>query len=118
VRYNHRSSRFPHEASPDPIAGTVTAQYRKYNTVTTSLSADRGGKGGFGQSICRASAKEGVLIAVVYAQGRGQVEGVASELASSYRTNANGFVNRPQARSAGRCPPRRRNRARRRHRVW
>ena len=41
-----------------------------------------GGNGGLGQRICHALAKEGVHIAVMYAQSRDQAEGVARELTS------------------------------------
>jgi 3-oxoacyl-[acyl-carrier protein] reductase len=47
-----------------------------------------GGNGGLGQRICHALAKEGVHIAVVYAQSRDQAEGVARELTSRYQVNA------------------------------
>jgi 3-oxoacyl-[acyl-carrier protein] reductase len=50
-----------------------------------------GGNGGLGQRICHALAKEGVHIAVMYAQSREQAEGVARELASSYQINAAAF---------------------------
>jgi 3-oxoacyl-[acyl-carrier protein] reductase len=51
-----------------------------------------GGNGGLGQRICRALAKEGVHIAVMYAQSREQAEGVARELTSSYQINAAAFA--------------------------
>jgi 3-oxoacyl-[acyl-carrier protein] reductase len=51
-----------------------------------------GGNGGLGQRICHALAKEGVHIAVMYAQSREQAEGVARELASKYQTNAVAFA--------------------------
>ena len=51
-----------------------------------------GGNGGLGQRICHALAKEGVHIAVMYAQSREQAEGVARELASSYQVNAAAFA--------------------------
>jgi 3-oxoacyl-[acyl-carrier protein] reductase len=47
-----------------------------------------GGNGGLGQRICHALAKEGVHIAVMYAQSRDQAEGVARALTSSYQINA------------------------------
>jgi ketoreductase RED2 len=47
-----------------------------------------GGNGGLGQHICHALAKEGVHIAVMYAQSRDQAEGVARELTSRYQVNA------------------------------
>ena len=51
-----------------------------------------GGNGGLGQRICRALAREGAHIAVVYAQSRDQAEGVARELASSHQVNAAAFA--------------------------
>jgi 3-oxoacyl-[acyl-carrier protein] reductase len=51
-----------------------------------------GGNGGLGQRICHALAKEGVHIAVMYAQSREQAEGVARELTSKYQTNAVAFA--------------------------
>jgi 3-oxoacyl-[acyl-carrier protein] reductase len=51
-----------------------------------------GGNGGLGQRICRALAKEGVHVAVMYAQSRAQAEDVARELASSYRISAAAFA--------------------------
>ena len=50
-----------------------------------------GGNGGLGQRICHALAKEGVHIAVMYAQSRDQAEGVAGELASRHQINAAAF---------------------------
>ena len=51
-----------------------------------------GGNGGLGQRICHALAREGVHIAVMYAQSRDQAEGVARELASSYAIDAAAFA--------------------------
>ena len=51
-----------------------------------------GGNGGLGQRICHALAKEGVHIAVMYAQSRDQAEGVAGELTSRYQINAAAFA--------------------------
>ncbi len=51
-----------------------------------------GGNGGLGQRICHALAKEGVHIAVMYAQSREQAEGVAREMASRYQVNAAAFA--------------------------
>ncbi len=51
-----------------------------------------GGNGGLGQRICHALAKEGVNIAVMYANSRDQAEGVARELASRYQINAAAFA--------------------------
>ena len=57
-----------------------------------AVALGTGGNGGLGQRICHALAKEGVRIAVMYAQSRDQAEGVASELASSYQTDAAAFA--------------------------
>src|ERR1700740_1610391 len=51
-----------------------------------------GGNGGLGQRICHALAKEGVHIAVMYAQSRDQAESVARELTSRYQPNATPFA--------------------------
>jgi 3-oxoacyl-[acyl-carrier protein] reductase len=51
-----------------------------------------GGNGGLGQRICHALAKEGVHIAVMYAQSREQAEGVSRDLTSKYQTNAVAFA--------------------------
>jgi len=50
-----------------------------------------GGNGGLGQRICHALAREGVHIAVMYAQSKDQAEGVARDLASQYQINAAAF---------------------------
>lgn len=51
-----------------------------------------GGNGGLGQRICHALAREGVHIAVMYAQSREQAEEVARELASGFQVNAAAFA--------------------------
>ncbi len=51
-----------------------------------------GGNGGLGQRICHALAREGVHIAVMYAQSRDQAEGVARDLTSRYQINAVAFA--------------------------
>src|SRR3954452_21918801 len=51
-----------------------------------------GGNGGLGTRICHALAREGVHVAVVYAQSRDQAEGVARELASRYQVTAAAFA--------------------------
>jgi 3-oxoacyl-[acyl-carrier protein] reductase len=51
-----------------------------------------GGNGGLGQRICRALAKEGAHIAVIYAQSRDKAEAVASELTSRHQINAAAFA--------------------------
>jgi 3-oxoacyl-[acyl-carrier protein] reductase len=50
-----------------------------------------GGNGGLGQRICHALAKEGVHIAVMFAQSRDQAEEVATELKSKYQIGAAAF---------------------------
>ena len=50
-----------------------------------------GGNGGLGQRICHALAKEGVNIAVMYAQSREQAEGVARELSGRHQVRAAAF---------------------------
>jgi 3-oxoacyl-[acyl-carrier protein] reductase len=50
-----------------------------------------GGNGGLGTRICHALAKEGVHVAVMYAQSRDPAEGVARELAARYQVNAAAF---------------------------
>jgi 3-oxoacyl-[acyl-carrier protein] reductase len=50
-----------------------------------------GGNGGLGQRICHALAKEGVDIAVMYAQSREQGEQVARDLAAQYPIKAHAF---------------------------
>jgi 3-oxoacyl-[acyl-carrier protein] reductase len=51
-----------------------------------------GGNGGLGQRICHALAKEGVHVAVMYAQSRDQAEAVARELTSRFQINAAAFA--------------------------
>ncbi len=50
-----------------------------------------GGNGGLGKRICHALAREGVHVAVMYAQSRGEAEGVARELVSRHQVNAAAF---------------------------
>ena len=50
-----------------------------------------GGNGGLGQRICHALAREGVHLAVMYAQSRDQAEAVAQEIASRHQVNAVAF---------------------------
>ena len=51
-----------------------------------------GGNGGLGQRICHALAKEGVQIAVMYAQSRDPAESVTRELTSRHQINAAAFA--------------------------
>jgi 3-oxoacyl-[acyl-carrier protein] reductase len=50
-----------------------------------------GGNGGLGQRISHALAREGVHIAVMYAQSRDQAEGVVADLTARYQVNAAAF---------------------------
>jgi 3-oxoacyl-[acyl-carrier protein] reductase len=51
-----------------------------------------GGNGGLGQRICHALAKEGVHVAVMYAQSRDQAENVTRDLTSRYQINSAAFA--------------------------
>jgi 3-oxoacyl-[acyl-carrier protein] reductase len=51
-----------------------------------------GGNGGLGQRICHHLAREGVHVAVVYAQSREPAEAVARDLASRHQVNAAAFA--------------------------
>ncbi len=59
--------------------------------LTGAVALVTGGNGGLGQHICHALAKEGVHIAVVYAQSRNEAEGVGRDLTSRYQINAAAF---------------------------
>lgn len=50
-----------------------------------------GGNGGLGQRICHALAREGVNLAIMYAQSRGQAEDVAREITARHQVNAVAF---------------------------
>jgi 3-oxoacyl-[acyl-carrier protein] reductase len=50
-----------------------------------------GGNGGLGQRICHALAKQGVHVAVMYAQSRVEAEAVARELSARHQVNAASF---------------------------
>jgi len=50
-----------------------------------------GGNGGLGQRICHALAREGVHLAIMYAQSRDQAEDVAREIAARHQVNAVAF---------------------------
>src|ERR1700736_4769380 len=65
---------------------------RKLMDIKGAVALVTGGNGGLGQRICHALAKEGVHIAVMYAQSRDQAEGVARELASRHQINAAAFA--------------------------
>jgi 3-oxoacyl-[acyl-carrier protein] reductase len=73
------------KASDRPKTGGTTMDLKGSVALVT------GGNGGLGQRICHALAREGVNIAVMYAQSRDQAEGVARELASSHQINAVAF---------------------------
>ena len=51
-----------------------------------------GGNGGLGQRICHALAREGVHLAIMYAQSRDQSQALASELVGRYQINAAAFA--------------------------
>ena len=51
-----------------------------------------GGNGGLGQRICHALAREGVHLALMYAQSREQAEEVARELSHTYQISAEAFA--------------------------
>jgi 3-oxoacyl-[acyl-carrier protein] reductase len=51
-----------------------------------------GGNGGLGQRIAHALAREGVHLALMYAQSRDQAEGVARDLAARHQVNAAAFA--------------------------
>jgi 3-oxoacyl-[acyl-carrier protein] reductase len=57
-----------------------------------SVALVTGGNGGLGQRICHALAKEGVHIAVMYAQSKDQAETVARDLTGRYQINAAAFA--------------------------
>jgi len=50
-----------------------------------------GGNGGLGQRICHALAKEGLLVAVMYAQSCDQAESVVRELTSRHSPQRRGL---------------------------
>ncbi|MBS7791021.1 SDR family oxidoreductase [Roseococcus sp. SDR] len=50
-----------------------------------------GGNGGLGQRICEALAREGVHLAIMYAQSREQAEGVARDITARHQVNATAF---------------------------
>src|SRR4029077_640191 len=57
-----------------------------------AVALGTGGNGGLGQRICHALQKEGVHVAVMYAQSHDQAEGVTRELTSRHQINAAAFA--------------------------
>src|SRR6516165_12473535 len=51
-----------------------------------------GGNGGLGQRICHALAREGVHVAVMYAQSHDQAHAIARDLTSRHQINAAAFA--------------------------
>jgi short chain dehydrogenase len=60
--------------------------------LKSAVAVVTGGNGGLGQRVCHAPAKEGVHIAVIYAQSRDEAEAVARELTSRHKINAAAFA--------------------------
>jgi NAD(P)-dependent dehydrogenase (short-subunit alcohol dehydrogenase family) len=74
------------------VRDSVPAGRREQMDLTGAVAVVTGGNGGLGTRICRALAKEGVHIAVIYAQSRDQAETVSRDLASRYQVDTAAFA--------------------------
>jgi len=68
-----------------------TLSLRAAKFFLTGVALVTGGNDRLGQRICHALAKEGVHVAVMYAQSRDEAEGVARDLASRHQINVAAF---------------------------
>jgi 3-oxoacyl-[acyl-carrier protein] reductase len=81
-----------HSSGKRRQSARATAGQEKAMELRGATALVTGGNGGLGTRICHALAKEGVHVAVMYAQSRDPAEGVARELTSRYQVNAAAFA--------------------------
>jgi 3-oxoacyl-[acyl-carrier protein] reductase len=72
-------------------AALCARKRRKRMELKGAVALVTGGNGGLGQRICHALAREGVNIAVMYAQSRDQAEQVAREIGDRHQVRAAAF---------------------------